>query len=116
MRIAIIGFIIVLIAVIIYTLTRKRPVALENAKTFADVDGFINMLRGACEDKEMYQTLETILTQPDDKRKQLLHALIDNLRAKNAPRELIDAFVCLLDNEAAEKAYTVIYQCERRVV
>ena len=115
MRIAIIGFIVVLIAVIIYSLKRKRPVALENAKTFADVDGFINMLRGACEDKEMYQTLETILTQPDDKRKQLLHALIDNLRAKNAPRELIDAFVCLLDNEAAEKAYTVIYQCERRV-
>ncbi len=114
MRIAIVGFIVVLIAGIIYAITRKRPIAVQEVKTFAEVDGFVNMLRGACEDMEMHQTLEKILTQPDTERKQLLHALINDLRVKNAPRELIDAFVCLLDDEAAEKAYTVLYKCERR--
>jgi|GEM_PF-1542342 len=117
MQIAIIGVIGVLIVGVIHFITRKRPIVLaaeQTKPTFADVDGFVNMLRGACDDKEMHQTLEKILTQPDDKRKQLLHVLIDDLRAKNAPRDLIDAFICLLDNEAAEKAYTVIYQCEQR--
>lgn len=85
-----------------------------DAKTFAEVDGFIDMLRGACEDAEMHQTLDKILTQPDDARRQMLHVLIEDLRQKNAPRPLIDAFVCLLDDAAAEKAYAVIYACERR--
>jgi hypothetical protein len=82
-------------------------------KTFAEVDGLINMLRGACEDPALYKTLELILTQPDRGRKAMLRELIAEMRAKQAPRDLIDAFICLMDDGAAEKAYTVIYKCER---
>jgi hypothetical protein len=84
------------------------------SKTFAEVDGFINMLRGACEDAELNRTLELILTQPDAGRKAMLRELLTALRERQAPKPLIEAFICLMDDAAAEKAYTVIYQCERK--
>ncbi len=87
---------------------------LSGQLTFGEVDGLISVLRGACEDPELYRTLELTLTQSDTGRKAMLRTLITELRAKQAPGELIDAFICLMDDEAAEKAYTVIYQCERR--
>jgi hypothetical protein len=86
---------------------------LVGKRTFAEVDGLINMLRGACEDPALYKTLELILTQPDRGRKAMLRELIAEMRAKQAPRDLTDAFICLMDDGAAEKAYTVIYKCER---
>jgi hypothetical protein len=86
---------------------------LDGKRTFAEVDGLINMLRGACEDPALYKTLELILTQPDRGRKAMLRELIAEMRAKQAPRDLTDAFICLMDDGAAEKAYTVIYKCER---
>jgi hypothetical protein len=43
----------------------------------------------------------------------MLRELITEMRAKQAPHELIDAFICLMDDTVAEKAYTVIYKCER---
>lgn len=81
---------------------------------FRDVDGFVDMLAAACEDANMHATLETILTLPNYRRKQMLHTLIEDLRFKNAPRELVDALICLLDDGAAEKAYQAIYQCKRK--
>ena len=82
-------------------------------RTFAEVEGFIDMLRAACDDRDMHATLERILSLPDQVRKQLLHTLLDDLRMKKAPQALIDAFVCMLNDDAAEKAYSVIFQCER---
>ena len=32
-----------------------------------------------------------------------------------APQKLIEAMACLLDDEIAEKAYQVIYQCARKL-
>jgi hypothetical protein len=86
-----------------------------NEKTFAEVDGLINLLRGACEDPALYSTLDLILTQPDHGRKAMLRELITEMRAKQAPADLIDAFICLTDDAVAEKAYTVIFKCERKV-
>ena len=82
-------------------------------KTFAEVEGFVNMLLGACEDAKLHTTLEMILSQTDDGRKAMIRGLLTELRANQAPRELIEAFICLLDNEVAEKAYVVIHKCER---
>ncbi len=86
---------------------------LEGRRTFADVDGLINTLRGACEDANLHRTLDLILTQPDHARKAMLRELITEMRAKQAPNDLIDAFICLMDDAVAEKAYAVIYKCER---
>jgi hypothetical protein len=89
---------------------------LATHKTFADVDGLINTLRAACEDPELFRTLDLILTQPDHARKAMLRELITEMRAKQAPADLLDAFICLMDDQAAEKAYTVIYKCERPAI
>ncbi len=89
------------------TIPRFQP------KTFAEVEGFVSMLLGACEDAKLHTTLEMILSQTDDGRKAMIRGLLTELRANQAPRELIEAFICLLDNEVAEKAYVVIHKCER---
>ncbi len=81
--------------------------------TFADIDGFVSMLLGACEDANMHGTLEQILSQPNDKRKLMVNELLAGLRDKRAPKMLIDGFVCLLDDDVAEKAYVAIHKCAR---
>ncbi|MCW8825453.1 MAG: hypothetical protein OQK78_03415 [Gammaproteobacteria bacterium] len=60
----------------------------------------------------MNETLEQILSQPDNQRKQIVFSIINELMSKNAPTELIEAISCLEDTEVAEKAYEVIYQCK----
>jgi Trp operon repressor len=84
-------------------------------KTFGQVDGFIDMLLAACEDKGMNDTLEMLLSQPDDRRKAIVHRVLDQLREKKAPAMLVEAIACLLDDGAAEKAYEVIFQCRRKL-
>ena len=80
-------------------------------RTVGEIEGFINMLRAACEDITMHETLEKILSQPDQKRKTVIFMLIKDLKEKNAPAELIEAISCLVDNKIAEKAYEVIHKC-----
>ncbi len=87
----------------------------SNPITFGEVEGFIDMLLAACEDPNMNATLEMLLSLPDDKRKAIVHRLLDRLKEKHAPQALVDAMACLLDDGAAEKAYEVIFQCKRRM-
>ena len=82
-------------------------------RTVAEIDGFINMLRAACEDNTMNKTLENILSQPDKKRKQLVLMLVKELTKKKAPHDLIEGISCLIDDAVSEKAYEVIYKCSR---
>jgi Trp operon repressor len=86
---------------------------MDSPRTFGDVEGFINMLLAACEDEAMNETLQILLAQPDERRKAIVHRLLDRLRERSAPQPLIDAMACLLDDEAAEKAYEAIYKCGR---
>ena len=86
----------------------------ETVRTFGDVEGFINMLLAACEDQRMNETLQILLSQPDDRRRVIVGRLLERLRDRRAPQSLIDAMACLLDDEAAEKAYAVIYRCARQ--
>ena len=85
----------------------------ESPKTFGDVHGFIDMLLAACEDDAMNETLQILLAQPDDRRKAIVHRLLERLRERQAPELLIEAMACLLDDAAAEKAYEVIHRCKR---
>ena len=62
----------------------------------------------------MNATLEMLLSQPDDRRRAIVHRLLERLKEKHAPAALIEAMACLLDDTAAEKAYEVIYQCARK--
>ena len=81
--------------------------------TFAEVEGFVTMLMVACEDANMNDTLEMLLSQPNDRRKAVVRELLQRFSVAGAPKSLHDAFVCLLDDEVAERAYQIIYQCKR---
>ena len=85
-----------------------------SALRFGDIDGFINMLLTACDDRAMNDTLEMLLSQPDANRRAVVYRLLDRLREKQAPADLIDAIACLLDDDAAERAYKVIFQCAKK--
>jgi hypothetical protein len=82
--------------------------------TYAEVETFITMLQAACEDASMNGTLQELLFQPDQTRRAIVHKLLEHMRENRAPKDFVDAFVCLLDDDVAEKAYQVIYKCSRR--
>ena len=82
-------------------------------KTYAEIDGFVTMLVAACEDAAMNETLEMLLSAPDDRRKAVIRELLERFRTSGVPQSLHDAFVCLLDDAVAEKAYQIIFQCRR---
>jgi len=86
-----------------------------NRRTYGEVDGFVNMLLAACEDSSINDTLEMLLSMPDNERRAVLGRLLERLRDEEAPQDLIEAVACLLDNVVAEKAYEVIYQCARKM-
>jgi hypothetical protein len=87
----------------------------EAPRTFGEVEGFIDMLLAACKDRSMNDTLEMLLSQPDAKRRAIVHRLLDRLKERQAPPALVDAMACLLDDDAAEKAYEVIFQCKKKL-
>jgi Trp operon repressor len=85
----------------------------DEPRTFGEVDSFINMLLAACEDDAMNETLQILLSQSDERRKAIVHRLLDRLRERQASPKLIEAMACLLDDAAAEKAYETIFKCAR---
>ena len=82
-------------------------------RTYADVEGFINLMLVACEDATINSTLQDLLSLPNETRKAAVVKLVEHLRANAALPGLIDAITCLLDDEVAEKAFQAIYRCER---
>ena len=71
------------------------------------------MLRVACENAEINGQLERMLVLPDKARKALVHTMVSDMLIAEAPEDFIAAIACLEDDQAAEKAYEVIYQCTR---
>ncbi len=87
--------------------------SLAKPQTYAEVEGLVGVLKAACEDPQINATLEVLLSQSDAKRKSMLRELVERLRNRRAPAFLTDAFVCLMDDEVAEKVYVFIHKCER---
>ncbi len=87
---------------------------ITKSRMYGEVDGFIDMLLAACENKEMNETLEILLSQPNEARRGMVHRLLERCRERKAPRKLIDAIGCLLDDAVAERAYEIIYRCPRK--
>lgn len=83
------------------------------SKSVGDIESFITMLRVACEDRNINTRLERLLSLPDDKRKAVVQTWVSDMLVARAPRDFIAAIACLSDDQVAEKAYEVIYQCRR---
>ena len=71
------------------------------------------MLQVACKDAAINSTLQELLSLPDHTRKEAVLKLVGRLRGNGALPTLIDAIVCLLADDVAEKAYQAIYKCAR---
>jgi hypothetical protein len=82
-------------------------------RSVAEIEGFVGLLRAACEDPQINATLERLLAMPDSKRQGVVHAWVTDLLIADAPQEFVQAVACLMDDAIAEKAYEVIYQCRR---
>jgi hypothetical protein len=82
-------------------------------RSVAEVQGFIDLLMAACNDAKINATLERLLAMPDARRQGLVHAWVTDLIVEEAPKELVEAVACLMDDGVAEKAYEVIYRCKR---
>jgi hypothetical protein len=90
-----------------------KPQGDRRPKTVGEIDSFVTMLRVACEDRIVYGRLERLLSLPDETRRALVHAWVNDLLIAGAPRDFIQAIVCLGDDRIAEKAYEVIFECKR---
>ena len=84
-------------------------------RSVGEIEGFISLLRSACDDRNVNAALEKLLSLPDFERRTLVNNWVSDLLIKKAPREFTEAIACLLDDAVAEKAYEVIYQCRRQV-
>ena len=81
-------------------------------RSVADIEGFVGLLKAACEDPQINASLQRLLAMPDAQRKGVVHVWITDLLIAEAPREFIEAVGCLADDAIAEQAYAVIYQCK----
>ena len=82
-------------------------------RTVGEIDGFITLLRAACDDRTVNDALQKLLCLPDERRRALVHTWVSDLLVKQAPPDFIEAIACLLDDAVAEEAYAVIFQCRR---
>lgn len=77
-------------------------------RTVSDIDGFITMLRAACDDPAMNRTLRQLLSQPDARRQDMVRWLVNDMAQRRAPRPLVQAVACLADDAVAQRAFGVI--------
>ena len=82
--------------------------------TSPEINSLVTMLMAACEEAGMNETLDMLLSQPDDRRQYTVRELVQRMRANKAPQALIEAFLPLLDDAIAERAYQAIYECRRK--
>lgn len=77
------------------------------------IEGFITLLRAACDDPGVRERLGRLLALPDDRRRALVNAWVSDLLIGQAPRDFTMAIACLLDDAVAAKAREVIQACRR---
>lgn len=85
----------------------------QTPRSVADIEGFVGLLKAACDDPRINATLERLLAMPDAQRQGVVHAWVTDLLIAEAPRDFIAAVGCLIDDAVAERVYAVIYQCRR---
>jgi hypothetical protein len=91
----------------------KAGLAAPLRRTVADIEGFITLLRAACDDAKVNASLQKLLAMPDLERRTLVRSWVADLLTKEAPPDFIEAIACLYDDGVAEKAYEVIFACSR---
>jgi hypothetical protein len=73
-----------------------------------DNEQFVTLIQVARENEEIRNQLLVILSQDAFNRASIINSFIEDMRLKNAPKELISAIACLLDNGIAERALEIL--------
>jgi hypothetical protein len=82
-------------------------------RSVGEIEGFIDLLRAACDDASVRQALERLLVMPDAQRRDFVHAWVSDLIVREAPTEFREAIACLADDAVAEQAWAAIQECRR---
>ena len=91
----------------------ERALQIAMPRSVAEIETFITMLRVACEDAKVNSQLERILSLPDQQRRSFINTWVSDMLIAKAPKDLVAAIACLVDDQVAEKAYEVIFKCRR---
>lgn len=83
---------------------------LFNRKTnsVAEDEAFVTLIRVAQEDADVRNQLLSLLSLDRFNRESALNTLVDDLRLKKAPKELVSAIASLLDDDVAEKTLEIL--------
>lgn len=73
-----------------------------------DNEDFVTLIQVARENEDIRNQLLVILSQDAFNRVSIINSFIEDMRLKSAPKELISAIACLLDESAAEKAFEIL--------
>ena len=76
----------------------------EQQLTVADNETFITLLRIARNDREVRDTLITIISLPSMQRKAVLNRLIRDMQAQDAPADFVLAISELMADDVADQA------------
>ena len=82
-------------------------------RSVGDIEGFIDLLRAACADAAVNAALQRLLALPDAQRRDFVQGWVNELLVQEAPPAFVEAIACLADDAVAERAYAVIWNCER---
>ena len=85
----------------------------QSQRSNREIDGLVSLLLTACDDAGMRETLEKLLSLPDNTRRDFLALTLDQLRKSRAPAQLTQALSCVLDDQIAERACEVIFNGKR---
>ena len=89
----------------------RKDVKRDRPSRLGDVEGFVQMMLGACRDPAMKAQLEAIVNLSPGNREVGLRRLLDDLRERRAPAHLLDAMTCLLDDEISQKVKEALHRC-----
>ncbi len=80
----------------------------RETKSVAEDEAFVTLIRVAQEDADVRNQLLSILSLDRFNRESALNTLVDDLRLKKAPKELVSAIASLLDDDVADKTLEIL--------
>ncbi|WP_048438306.1 hypothetical protein [Caenimonas sp. SL110] len=95
-------------------MSHATPGMSASPASVGEIDTFIGLLRTACDDPKINEQLQKLLSMPDARRQGLVQRWVTDMVMAKAPADFIQAIACLADDKVAEKAYEVIYTCQRQ--
>jgi hypothetical protein len=80
----------------------------RKTRSVAEDEAFVTLIRFAQEAADVRNQLLSLLSLDGFNRESALNTLVDDLRLKKAPKELVSAIASLFDDDVAEKTLEIL--------